>query len=238
VGIEYKGDEIIQNTTNSTLVRKITYNNKYEKKDKTYDVLHTLEFDSDRKRMSVIVRDHQRNEYVLFCKGADSSMIKRCSGGDERIYETPMRKFAENGWRVIVIAYRVLNESEYRQFDAMLAQNHTDSALFDKIESGLHIVGVTAVEDKLQEDVEITLSELRQAGIKIWVLTGDKLETSVNISDSCRHFSPDMIRFIVKDMKEVSEIEKHFSDIKERYLTFLNLTKYITENGFEFLDQY
>lgn len=242
MGIEYEGDEIVRNgrnnnnnnnedgnTTNrsmanSTILRKVTYNNKYEQRDKFYEVLHTLEFDSERKRMSVIVRDRHRNEYVLFCKGADSSIMDRCVCKSERFYETPLRTFAENGWRVIVIAYRILNEYEYKQFDAMLADATADivnrdaklAHAFDKIESGLHILGVTAVEDKLQEDVEITLSELRQAGIKIWVLTGDKVETAINISDSCRHFSPDMVRFIMKGMRKANEIEERFNDIKDR----------------------
>lgn len=202
----------------------MTYDNKWEHLNKFYEVLHVQEFDSDRKRMSIIVRDRQRNEYVLFCKGADSSILDRCVCKTEKLYDTSLRTFAENGWRVIVVAYKVLNEYEYKQYDALLADATTDIVnretklvkAFDAIESRLHILGVTAVEDKLQEDVEITLNELRQAGIKIWVLTGDKVETAINISDSCHHFSPDMVRFQMKGLKIPKEIEEQFNDIREK----------------------
>lgn len=209
----------------NTILRKVTYDTPYEQVDKYYEIMHTLDFDSERKRMSVLVRDLQRKEYVLFCKGADSSMLSRCVCRTESQYKSSLQTFAESGWRVIVIAYKILNEYEYKQYEAKLADATSDilnreaklEKAFDIIESGLHILGVTAVEDKLQDDVENTLSELRQAGIKIWVLTGDKVETAINISDSCRHFSPEMIKFLLKGLKTHEEIGAQFEELKNRW---------------------
>jgi P-type E1-E2 ATPase len=55
----------------------------------------------------------------------------------------------------------------------------------DKMEHGFRLLGTTAIEDKLQDDVSVTISKLKQAGIKVWVLTGDKIETAINIGYSC-----------------------------------------------------
>ena len=61
-------------------------------------------------------------------------------------------------------------------------------ALFAKFEENLKILGITAVEDKLDESVPETIREIREAGIKIWVLTGDKIETTKSIALSCGLF--------------------------------------------------
>lgn len=241
MGISFDGDEVFRtanqkgNLTNrstesttsggsgSIVTRKVVYSTRHEppRTTKLYDMLHTLDFDSERKRMSVIVYDRQRREYVLFCKGADSTMLKRCACKTERTYDVALRTFAESGWRVIVLAFRVLSESEYMKYDAMLADATADLinreaklvAAFDAIEMSMNILGVTAVEDRLQEDVEITLDDLRQAGIKIWVLTGDKVETAINISESCRHFSSNMVRKTLTGIKNSKEIEENLSEI-------------------------
>lgn len=217
------------NRENNKIIRKVRYNNKYEKRDKFYEILHILEFDSDRKRMSILVKDLQRKEFLLFCKGADTSMMEKCVCKTSDLYDAPLKSFSENGWRVMVMAYKILNEFEYKQYDALLQDAANDiinreaklSNAFDAIESKLHILGVTAVEDKLQDDVEKTLNELRQAGIRVWVLTGDKVETAINISESCKHFSPEMVKFIMKGIKNSKEIEENFNSIKDTLVYFI-----------------
>ena len=95
---------------------------------------------------------------------------------------------------------------------------HKDSKLkkiFKKIESHLHLIGATAVEDKLQEAVGETLESLRQAGIKIWVLTGDKIETAINISYSCKHFTEDMIQFSLTNLRNSDEIMKRIAQFEK-----------------------
>lgn len=216
---------------NGKMIRRVVHkaqtrlNRSLKDQEFRYELLHTLEFDSNRKRMSVLVRDRQRNgEYMLLCKGADSSMFPVCTCKRERLYEKSLREFSEKGWRVLVVAYRMLNEFECLKFGQMIEEANSDvlnreeklTRAYQEFETKLTIVGVTAVEDRLQEDVEKTLDDLRQAGIKIWVLTGDKLETAINISDSCRHFSPSMVKFVLKGLKNIKEIEENLNTIHEK----------------------
>ena len=89
------------------------------------------------------------------------------------------------------------------------------SKCFDEVESELDLLGATAVEDKLQEDVADTLEKLRRGGIKIWVLTGDKRETAINISNSCKHFSDSMIKLMLTDLKEPKQIQSRLEHFKK-----------------------
>ena len=97
----------------------------------------------------------------------------------------------------MALAYKELTEADYAAIKAMLtsayndivARNRLIGEAFELIESGMTLIGSTAIEDKLQEDVALTLETLRRGGIKIWVLTGDKTETAINISNACKHFS-------------------------------------------------
>ena len=220
----FEGDETIKNGGDKIL-RKIRYHNIKEDKyvDKFYELLHIFEFDADRKRMSVIVKDCQTSEYILFCKGADSSIFNVSSCGKASKYTNCLKSFSENGWRTLVLAYRILSEAELNQYTQLIHDANNDilnrEASLVKvhalIEKNLTLVGVTAVEDKLQEDVEDTLFALRQAGIKIWVLTGDKLETAVNISNSCKHFSNQMKKFIMSNMQSKEKIHAFIEQMKK-----------------------
>lgn len=95
---------------------------------------------------------------------------------------------------------REIPEEEYRRwsvvFDKAAATINGRGEALDKaaemIERDLFLLGATAVEDKLQEGVPETIYTLQQAGIKIWVLTGDRQETAINIGLSCRLISESM----------------------------------------------
>ena len=111
-----------------------------------------------------------------------------------------------------------MSEAEFAAVHAELGEayndlNNRDARLQDiyaRVEVNFTLVGSTAVEDRLQEDVASTLSSLRAAGIKIWVLTGDKRETAINISNSCKHFSPEMHKLIATELKTEDEIKSRF----------------------------
>jgi magnesium-transporting ATPase (P-type) len=128
-----------------------------------------------------------------------------------------LKSFAEKGWRILLFAYKLVDKETYEKYDQMIANANNDilnreanmAKINDEIESELTLVGATIVEDKLQEDVEATLIALREAGIKIWVLTGDKLESAVNICDSCKLFS--------EEMKKLT-IHGHIDDMRLRSL--------------------
>ncbi len=187
--------------------------------------MHVLEFDSTRKRMSVIIKDYQTNEYILYCKGADVAIFPQSICNTQSKYDECLKSFAENGWRTLVLAYKILTKEEYETYDKLIIEANNDilnrnQRLTDAyiiMETNLKLVGVTAVEDKLQDDVDDTINSLRKAGIKIWVLTGDKLETAVNISESCKHFSPEMEKMFLSGLNSQEKI----SDLLSQYKVIL-----------------
>jgi phospholipid-translocating ATPase len=171
--------------------------------ERTYRILNTLEFNSTRKRMSAIVRMPD-GRIKLFCKGADSMIYSRLAKG----YQPELRKstaenlemFAREGLRTLCVAERDVDEAFYQEWSqdhdfAAQAMHDRDDRLeevADRIERELMLIGGTAIEDRLQDGVPDTIALLGQAGIKLWVLTGDKVETAINIGFSCNLLSNDM----------------------------------------------
>lgn len=179
------------------------------KVNRTYEILNILEFSSSRKRMSVIVRTKE-NQLLLFCKGADSVIFDKLAKdvqGFEAMTKCHIDKYSEAGLRTLVLAFRVLREEEYKiwhdEFSlakSALSADHDAmvEAAAEKIERDLILLGATAVEDRLQKGVPECINKLSQAGIKIWVLTGDKLETAVNIGFSCHLLRKGMNQIIIR----------------------------------------
>lgn len=79
----------------------------------------------------------------------------------------------------------------------MLGKDEAVGVLSEELENDFDLVGSTAIEDKLQDDLTETISFIKKAGIKLWVLTGDKIETAINIGYSCELLVQDMEVFIV-----------------------------------------
>eukprot|EP00178_Gracilaria_changii_P019060 TRINITY_DN55501_c0_g1_i1.p1 TRINITY_DN55501_c0_g1~~TRINITY_DN55501_c0_g1_i1.p1 ORF type:complete len:1506 (-),score=224.81 TRINITY_DN55501_c0_g1_i1:6038-10555(-) len=161
----------------------------------THTLLETIEFDSTRKRMSVITRDPQ-GQVRIYTKGADAIIFERLASGQQEAYETTERhlhEFAVEGLRTLCLAYANLDDDwfedwHHRYRAACSEMNDRESAMArvaDEVERNLTLLGATAIEDKLQEGVPDTLRKLERAGVKVWVLTGDKQETAINIGLSC-----------------------------------------------------
>ncbi|KAF1772918.1 P-type ATPase, N-terminal [Phytophthora cactorum] len=175
----------------------------------SYEVLEVLEFNSTRKRMSVIVKG-PKGELTLFCKGADTVMYERLRPtNDPAVKQTRnltlqhMEQFASEGLRTLVIGTTDIDPefstiNDMRQID--LRRNGEDNdidRLMEEIEKNLDILGATAIEDRLQAEVPDTIYKLRQASIKIWMLTGDKEETAINIGFACRLLASDIERVVI-----------------------------------------
>ncbi|TYH96718.1 hypothetical protein ES332_A12G196800v1 [Gossypium tomentosum] len=188
--------------------------------NRLFKLLNVLEFDSSRKRMSVIVRDEE-GKLLLLCKGADSVMFERLAKGGRDFEEDTrehMNEYADAGLRTLVLAYRELSENEYEVFNEKMteAKNSVSAdreTLIDEvaemIERDLILLGATAVEDKLQNGVPDCIDKLAQAGIKLWVLTGDKMETAINIGYACSLLRQGMKQIIINiDTPEIQSLEK------------------------------
>ncbi|KAM9320687.1 phospholipid-transporting ATPase VA [Gastrophryne carolinensis] len=171
-----------------------------------FELLHTLGFDSTRKRMSIVVRHPLTDEIVVYTKGADSvvlDLVQPCPkentvGKYQRSIQAKTQNYlncyAVDGLRTLCIAKRVLSKEEYSSWlkchlQAESSLENREELLFQsavRLENNLHLLGATGIEDRLQEGVPETITRLRKAGIQIWVLTGDKQETAVNIGFSCK----------------------------------------------------
>eukprot|EP00064_Thunnus_orientalis_P002095 superscaffoldBa00000145_g2102 len=160
-----------------------------------YDLLHVLNFDPVRRRMSVIVRS-KLGDTLLFCKGADSSIFPRVRQEEVERIRMHVERNATEGYRTLCVAYKHLSAEEYAQADAGLRearlalQDREEKlmAIYNQVETGMSLIGATAVEDRLQDEAAETMEALQGAGIKIWVLTGDKMETAKSTCYACRLF--------------------------------------------------
>nr|XP_032811396.1 phospholipid-transporting ATPase IA isoform X1 [Petromyzon marinus] len=176
--------------------------------EQNFELLHVLEFTSVRRRMSVIVRTPS-GKLRLYCKGADNAIYERLANNSLYKEDTlqHLELFASEGLRTLCFASADLSEDEYG--DWLEEYRRASTALQDRavkldeayelIEKNLHLLGATAIEDKLQPGVPETIATLRRADIKIWVLTGDKQETAINIGYACKLLSQNMSVLIVNE---------------------------------------
>eukprot|EP00055_Hartaetosiga_balthica_P014490 m.79730 g.79730 ORF g.79730 m.79730 type:complete len:1237 (+) comp8615_c0_seq1:266-3976(+) len=173
-----------------------------------YEVLNVLGFDSTRKRMSVIFRLPDKT-IRLTCKGADSAIYHVLTpGSNERVQSATMEhidQFARTGFRTLCFAYKDIPEEEYKHWASRFQQanlflgdqkKRKRKELIHEMEQDLTLLGATGIEDKLQEGVPDAIQQLRYAGLKIWLLTGDKQETAIEIALTCNLITPQM-RLIV-----------------------------------------
>ncbi|KAH8497567.1 hypothetical protein H0E87_020018 [Populus deltoides] len=173
-----------------------------------FNVFGLHEFDSDRKRMSVILGCPDSTVRV-FVKGADTSMFsvidRSLNTKVVRATEGHLHTYSTLGLRTLVIGMRDLSDSEFEDwhfsFEAASTAVVGRAALLRKVasnvERNLTILGASAIEDKLQQGVPESIESLRTAGIKVWVLTGDKQETAISIGYSSKLLTNKMTQIII-----------------------------------------
>ncbi|KAK3038613.1 hypothetical protein RJ639_027276, partial [Escallonia herrerae] len=199
-------------------------------RDVSYEILNVLEFNSTRKRQSVICR-YPDGRLVLYCKGADTVIYERLTSGNNDLRNTTrehMEQYGAAGLRTLCLAYKDLSPDTYESWNEKFIQ--AKSSLRDRekkldevaelIERDLTLIGCTAIEDKLQEGVPSCIETLSRAGIKIWVLTGDKMETAINIAYACKLINNDMKQFIISSETDaIREVENKGDQVElERFI--------------------
>ncbi|CAE8644207.1 unnamed protein product [Polarella glacialis] len=168
-------------------------------------ILCTLPFDSDRKRMTVVCE----YEGGLLCvtKGADMVMAPLCSGIDEDVWDQ-LKAYSNLGLRTLVIAHKALDRAEFEEWQLEYeSARNASSADRDrlmtecsaKMEHSLKLAGITALEDRLQDGVPEAIATLKAMGIQIWMLTGDKTETAIEIASQCS--------LLLKDQKLIKLVD-------------------------------
>ncbi|QRV72463.1 phospholipid-translocating P-type ATPase [Ceratobasidium sp. AG-Ba] len=190
-----------------------------------FELLNVLEFTSARKRMSVVLRkmDPEDPRIFLMCKGADNVIFERLKAGNDSLRNKTgedLDYFASEGLRTLCLAYKNISPEEYeawnaRYQDALVALDNREDkveAVSDEIERELRLLGATAIEDRLQDGVPKAIADLKRAGIKVWVATGDKLETAIAIGYSTNLISKDANLIIVRgggdDMAVYEQMKK------------------------------
>lgn len=162
--------------------------------------------------MTSVFRDMQTHQIVVMCKGADSVLLPLIRNADSsqvsQLIKTTvdhMNDYAKEGLRTLLIVEKTMTEQEYNQWNSSYVEALNSMAdreakvekCAEAIEKDFDLVGSTALEDKLQDGVPEAIEMIRNAGIKLWVLTGDKVETAINIGYSCRLLDDNISQYII-----------------------------------------
>ncbi|KAL7603997.1 hypothetical protein Lser_V15G19335 [Lactuca serriola] len=180
-----------------------------------FNVLGMHEFDSDRKRMSVILV-YPDTTVKVFVKGADSTMFKvinkTLNVDTLKSTEAHLHSYSSIGLRTLVIATRGLTIPEFDQWQstyeiastALMGRAGLLRKVAINLENNLSLLGASAIEDRLQKGVPEAIESLRMANMKVWVLTGDKQETAISIGYSSKLLTSEMIQIVINNNSKVS----------------------------------
>ena len=201
---------------------------KVEEKNYIFEVLNIQEFSSERKRMSILVRDN--NIIKLYIKGADCEIKKRLSDDNLPSHicftEKFIDLFSQKGYRTLLVGFKIIDEDCFQLFKRNIDQANQNltnkkeklEEAYNLLEQGITLLGATVVEDKLQDLVPETIRDLRLSKIKVWMLTGDKFNTAYNIALSCN---------LISSYMKVFQIQGECGDSVEKflneYLSFINI---------------
>ena len=193
----------------------------------SHEILHVMEFNSDRKMMSILLRNKTTGTITLYSKGADDKMIPRLDStlyvdSDRENLLSHLESFAITGLRTLVLGKKDVSEEDFQKFTADVKEalkitgDERDvqiASIYQRIENNLSFVGATAIEDKLQDGVPETIELLRNAGLNFWMLTGDKFETAQQISRSCGLWSQNEILLSLSlkngEAKLMADLQSH-----------------------------
>ena len=202
-----------------------------EKDDMRLQSTHNLPYSSIfepffRKRMSVVIKNIKTKKYYILTKGADEVIEKRsiaCEGFSQEDLRTMLLAYAREGLRTMVLAYRELKAAEYERCKEEIGKTETMhmyqkkeslNTIYEEMERQLIIVGATGVEDQLQEGVAAVIGAMVEREICVWMLTGDKLETAVNISYSSKLLNSEDKLIQVKSIEGFTQNEELKSVLK------------------------
>ncbi|ORY95841.1 aminophospholipid-transporting P-type ATPase [Syncephalastrum racemosum] len=188
-----------------------------------FDILHIFPFTSETKRMGIIVRDRSTQEITFYEKGADvvmSGIVQYNDWLDEEC-----GNMAREGLRTLVVARKRLSEEMYEDFRAKF--HEAEVTIHDRnarkqeviesvLESDLELLGLTGVEDKLQDGVKNTLEQLRNAGLRIWMLTGDKIETATCIAVSSKLVSRNQNIHQIAKLKNPMDVLNELDSLRSK----------------------
>ncbi|SCM26505.1 phospholipid-transporting ATPase, putative [Plasmodium chabaudi chabaudi] len=223
---------------------------KYKNIALEYDILLHIPFSSETKRMSVFVRNVKNKNIYFFIKGADNILIKKCHEKYKTFIFEESDHLSSVGLRVLVHGFLNIEEQFFHNFSALYNKNKDVKGqmekILDMVEKNIKVLAITGVEDKLQEGVEKTIEMLYNSGIKVWVLTGDKIETAICICKNAniKKKKHNIYIFRHENIKSTSQLIREFNSILstiDSYVLFFdniiiqNCIKYIPNAFVDFV---
>ena len=198
-------------------------------KEENYEILANFPFSSDTKRMGILLKNVETNRIVFYLKGAEVVMEKKVQENSRAFLLETCENLATSGLRTLVISQRYIPYPEYESWrkkyeNAKTEMEDRDNKIrkvVEELEEGMEFLCVTGVEDKLQVDVTDTIEALRNAGIQIWMLTGDKVETAKCIAISTGLKSKTQDFFEMKELKTNDEVNKYLDSYAQKTDTVL-----------------
>uniref|UniRef100_A0A665US45 Phospholipid-transporting ATPase n=1 Tax=Echeneis naucrates TaxID=173247 RepID=A0A665US45_ECHNA len=189
----------------------------------SFHILQIFPFTSESKRMGIIVREESTGNITFYMKGADVAMASIVQYNDW--LEEECGNMAREGLRTLVVAKKSLSEEQYQDFENRYNQAKLSihdralkvAAVLESLEREMELLCLTGVEDQLQTDVRPTLELLRNAGIKIWMLTGDKLETATCIAKSSHLVSRNQDIHVFKSVSNRGEAHLELNAFRRKH---------------------
>ena len=190
-------------------------------KEDTYRILRLFPFSSESKRMGIILRHSETKRILFFVKGADAVIQKMLSSQQSAFVQEQCEDLAREGLRTLVFAGKSLSEQDYEAFATEYEAANADifnreaslKKAIEKIEKGLEFISITGVEDLLQDNVASSIEGFRQAGISVWMITGDKVATAICIAISAGLRKPGSEFFVMKELVNIEEIKEKLNTL-------------------------
>jgi phospholipid-translocating ATPase len=200
-----------------------------DNREEDYEILANFPFSSETKRMGILVKHLESGRLIFYLKGAEVVMEKKVQENSQAFLRETCENLASTGLRTLVISQKYVTQDEYvlweRKYNQAKMEMKDREAkvmkVVEELEENMEFLCVTGVEDKLQVDVTDTIESLRNAGVQIWMLTGDKVETATCIAISTGLKSKSQDLFFMKECKteqEVTNLLKQFEMLEDTIL--------------------
>ncbi|PVV05207.1 hypothetical protein BB560_000276 [Smittium megazygosporum] len=204
------GLTLAHRSPNTLFIKTSLYGHEFD-----YEILVNIPFTSESKRMGVVVKNCSTGSIEFIMKGADSVMREITVSNDW--VDEEVSNMAREGLRTLVVAKKSLSHEYYSKFKTALEaaklkihdrQASINRVVSEYLEFDLHVLCVTGVEDKLQEGVQSTLELVRNAGFKVWMLTGDKIETAICIAISSKLVGKNARFHVIRDVADPMDLKQ------------------------------
>jgi len=195
-----------------------------------FEILANFPFSSDTKRMGIILKNKKYGHIIYYLKGAENIMMKFVKKDYIGYIKENAENLAVKGLRTLVLTQKLLSQEEFDKWNLEYSEAITSmdnrkekiAQAVSKLENNMDFLCVTGVEDLLQDEVATTIDNLRNAGMKVWMLTGDKVETATCISISAGIKSKNQKLFTIRyddlsDYDDRDNTQKKIQKLKELF---------------------